>query len=416
MSEEKLITNSEEISLNEQDQVQTILGKPPGWILRWGITFMALAVGVLILISYLVKFPDIIPARVVLTTKVPPVHLFAKTEGRLVEFFSKDKDHVKENQLLGIIENPADFQDVMYLEEHLKSIQNLSDREIAKTQSPENMRLGELQLNYSTFTQDLQDFIFYDGKQELPKKIKNLESKIRYLGQKNKSFERQKRILKTEIDLAERDERRMETLVNNGSESVQNLEIAKAKVLNMKRQLDNYDSQIYDNKLRVKDLELEIINLKENRRDGKNEKSNSLNENIDNLLSSIESWKQKYFLKSGQEIMTVIPKGGVGEIVGNAQLPAINSGKVEVDMKVNIRLDGYPFQEFGVINATVKSKSAIPQDGNYLLEIEMVDSLVTSYGKKLDFQQEMIGTANIITEDRRIIHRIFDRFLDVIKN
>ena len=114
--------------------------------------------------------------------------------------------------------------------------------------------------------------------------------------------------------------------------------------------------------------------------------------------------------------MTIVPQGGVGEMIGKALLPAANNGKVEEGFEINIRLDGYPYQEFGVVKATVKSKSILPQDGFYLLELEMPDSLITTYEKPIPFQQEMGGSGNIITKDRRILERIFDRFLDVTKN
>ena len=83
---------------------------------------------------------------------------------------------------------------------------------------------------------------------------------------------------------------------------------------------------------------------------------------------------------------------------------------------INIRLDGYPYQEFGVVKATVKSKSILPQDDFYLLELKMPDTLKTTYGRLIPFQQEMGGTGNIITKDRRILERIFDKFLNFTKN
>ena len=42
--------------------------------------------------------------------------------------------------------------------------------------------------------------------------------------------------------------------------------------------------------------------------------------------------------------------------------------------------------------------------------------LKTSYGKTLNFRQEMQGTANIITEYRRVVERVLDNFRDLMKN
>ena len=436
MPEENFITDPSDILLTEQDQVQTILGKPPGWILRWGITFIFMTVLILIWMSYLVKFPDVIPTRVILTTEVPPVHLFVQSAGKIENLLVEDKQVIAENDLLAIMQNPANDEDIFVLENFLEEIKNKKTADLSKVDYPENLELGELQSTYSNFTQNLNDFNFFENKNQLAKKISALKSQIRYLGRKNASIKKQEITMQSAIDLAKSNRTRMQTLFDEKAVSVKQVEDAKTEVLRNERELERMQTDYLDNKMKVKNLELTIIDLKENRSDGKNEKSISLKEQIDILLSEIENWKQKYlvispmdgqvsfpkainenqFLKNGDEIMTIVPQGGVGEMIGKALLPAANNGKVEEGFEINIRLDGYPYQEFGVIKGSVKSKSILPQDGNYLVELKMPDSLITTYGKLIPFQQEMGGTGNIITKDRRILERIFDKFLNLTKN
>jgi hypothetical protein len=50
------------------------------------------------------------------------------------------------------------------------------------------------------------------------------------------------------------------------------------------------------------------------------------------------------------------------------------------------------------------------------LDIALPNALTTSYGKTLTFHQEMQGSANIITEDRRVVERVLDRFRDLMRN
>ena len=49
-------------------------------------------------------------------------------------------------------------------------------------------------------------------------------------------------------------------------------------------------------------------------------------------------------------------------------------------------------------------------DGNFLIEMVLPKRLVTSYKKKIQFQQEMRGSADIITEDLRLLERVFYQF------
>jgi HlyD family secretion protein len=115
-------------------------------------------------------------------------------------------------------------------------------------------------------------------------------------------------------------------------------------------------------------------------------------------------------------MLTIVPTNNSGKMIGKAILPLERSGKVKPTMRANIRLDGYPYQEFGSIEAVVKNISAVPQENSYQIELEIPATLITTYQKEISFRQEMQGTANIITEDRRILERVFDKILSAFKN
>ncbi|WP_026729144.1 hypothetical protein [Flavobacterium denitrificans] len=48
---------------------------------------------------------------------------------------------------------------------------------------------------------------------------------------------------------------------------------------------------------------------------------------------------------------------------------------------------------------------------SYLIEVVLPFGLKTNYGVELNFHAESKGTAEIITEDRRLIERFFDNSL-----
>ena len=58
----------------------------------------------------------------------------------------------------------------------------------------------------------------------------------------------------------------------------------------------------------------------------------------------------------------------------------------------------------------IKSKSLVPSGDAYIIEIDLPDGLTTLYGIKLDFTQNMQGTAEIITEDIRLLQKIINPF------
>ena len=51
---------------------------------------------------------------------------------------------------------------------------------------------------------------------------------------------------------------------------------------------------------------------------------------------------------------------------------------------------------------------------NYIIEIDLPEGLKTLYGKKLDFAQNMQGTAEIITEDIHLLQKIINPFRYII--
>jgi HlyD family secretion protein len=72
--------------------------------------------------------------------------------------------------------------------------------------------------------------------------------------------------------------------------------------------------------------------------------------------------------------------------------------------------------EYGMVRVEITNISLVPVTQNdaqgYILEVYFPNGLVTNYGKELAFGQQMQGTAEIITEDLRLL----DRFLNPIRS
>ena len=51
----------------------------------------------------------------------------------------------------------------------------------------------------------------------------------------------------------------------------------------------------------------------------------------------------------------------------------------------------------------------------YAIDVSLPDTLITTFDKEIDFQQEMRGTGDIVTEDLRLIERFFYQLRNVFK-
>jgi HlyD family secretion protein len=111
--------------------------------------------------------------------------------------------------------------------------------------------------------------------------------------------------------------------------------------------------------------------------------------------------------------MTIIP-AEQGEIIGKIDLPMEGAGKVKIDQVVNIQFANYPHLEYGMVRGIIRSISLVPDNRQYTVEVELPDGLVTYYDFEIPFTQEMLGRAEIITEDRRLLERITSPIRSVI--
>ena len=438
MPEDRPHFTPEGLSLNnERDEIQRILGNPPAWSLRWGITAVLVAAVAFLCLAWLIRYPDVAKARVVVVTENPPVRLVARSSGKVSRLMVTDQQPVEVGQLIAELENPALLEDVSRLEEFVRRMEGITEpSNLLDLQTPEGLRLGELQGSYARLQQLLKDLQFFERQQGTLARIASLSRQIQYLEGLNTSLEKQATTLAREVEIAKESFNRNNSLLHSGAISQLELEEAETNYLQYRRQLESLQSRVVDNKLQAEQFRSQIIALRQGRSSESMERWLAVREALEQLKSQLEQWKHTYlitspaagrislsriwreqqFVQANEEVATVVPGEGSGKVVGRALLPTVNSGKVQKGMRANIRLEGYPYQEFGVLQGQVSSIALVPEQEAYLVEIALSDSLVTSYGRTIPFAQELPGTARIITEDRRILDRVFDQVLSLVKN
>lgn len=135
---------------------------------------------------------------------------------------------------------------------------------------------------------------------------------------------------------------------------------------------------------------------------------------IDGELEYLGFWRNNYSVQTGQELFTIIPDKN--NIVGEVMIPSHGAGKVEEGQIVNVKINNYPYDEYGLLKGTVKIISRItnkfetPNGATdaYLVIITFPNGTTTNFGKFLPLNFESKGTAEIITKRRRLIERLFD--------
>ena len=132
-------------------------------------------------------------------------------------------------------------------------------------------------------------------------------------------------------------------------------------------------------------------------------------------MSYINFWRSSQYINVGDLVFSVLPTQHETYLI-RAKAVGLNTGKLRVGQQAIIRLSNYPDREFGVLEGELINISKTPDsEGFLILEIALPKQLTTSFGMELDFQQEMFGTAEIVTEDLRLLERLLYQLRDLTR-
>jgi multidrug efflux pump subunit AcrA (membrane-fusion protein) len=126
---------------------------------------------------------------------------------------------------------------------------------------------------------------------------------------------------------------------------------------------------------------------------------------IEGKISLFNYWNNNQFVNTGDEVASIITN--CDKIFGKLYVSGNKFGKVKKKQRVRIALDSYPASQYGVIFGEVESISEVNKDNLYAIHVALPDGLITNYKEKINFQHEMKGLGEIITEDLSLIERLF---------
>ena len=434
------MSKEKKIELRSED-VNDILSRPPGWILRWGSAVIFIIVALLLVGSAIFKYPDRLVAPVLVTSENLPAQLVAKTTGRLQNIFKKEGELVSKSELIATIENPTSYEN--YLE--LKSITTQfsdslgSDGNITGCSFPANLQLGGLQNVYTQFLKSFKEDKNFVEINYHRKKIAILKRQIEAQKSLQLLSEKQLSLSKEQMDISDNIYKRDLSLYDQKVISQFDLEKSKSTQLSTRQQYETAQSDLNNMKINILQAEQSVFDLELNREEQLNLLERSLMGNYDNLRAEVKQWEQNYLLISpvdgkvsftkfwqenqnvsvGDIVFTIVPMRDA-KITGKIYLPLAGAGKVKIGQKVNIKLDNYPYMEFGMVQVKVGSISMIPTVINenkvYMVGVEFPNRLKTNYGIDLMFTEEMQGVAEIITKDLSLLQRILFPVKHVFKS
>jgi len=424
----------DDIELRSED-VQEILTRVPHWMIRWGNVLLLSLILLLLLISWFVKYPDIITSEATITTHIPPEKEYAQISGKIKAILVKDNQLVESDEPLAIIENTANYKDVFKLSSIIETITVNSQSFNFPMDSLPILFLGDIESQFALFENSYIQYKLNKDLQPFSNEALANRYSISELNKRLQSLKSQRDINKTELDFSKKDLNRQKTLFDKGVISSQDYENKQLEFAQAERNYQNFEASISQIREAISTARMTSKGTEINRVKEEMTLLKGVIQSFNQLKKAIKDWERLYVLKSniegkvsflnywnanqtvnqGDLVFTIIPNEN-SSFVTKLKTPAQNSGKIKVGQTVNIKLENYPDTEFGVLTGTVKKISLIPDaEGFYFIDVELPDKLITSYGKEIAFKQEMRGIAEIITEDLRLIERFFYQFKEVLQ-
>lgn len=410
------------------EEAREILGRIPSWIVRWGITVVFIVFVGIIIGCYFIKFPDKISAPISLTTHNPPVELIARSTGLIDSIFVDTQMDVNEGQVVGLIHNTADFETVINIEQrltddNLNSLSELSNADWLY----DKYNLGELQNSFVIFTSACAEYKHYLTLKSIAKRRRIILNQI----EKQKEYY-QKQLVQNE--LTEKDllfeyksHARDSILYDREVISITDYEQSYRSLIQKESSKKSLDAALISTELNILQMEQQLVELSIQYDEDINSLEQRINDALQDFKTQLKAWRYQYLLispidgsitftkywapnqtiKTGDRFASVVPTQSP-TVLGRCVVPTTGFGKVAFGQIVFIKLNGYPYMEYGMLKGNISNISQVPEQGGYIVEISLPNDLVTTYKKQIPLIQEMDGVAEIITKDQRLITRFIE--------
>lgn len=421
-----------ESNLNlKSEEVQEILGTPPGWLLRYGTLLFFLIIVLLFWLSYWIKYPDVVEHEIIISFNDPPIKMISPNSGYIDLIYSSQNQKVKKGQLLVTFKTDADYQDVLTIYENLLKVKSLDINKLISINLDENIRVGEIQnslLEFIEMQKQYSNQLKGDNvsftKKDVQKQIVALESGVLYLINLKES-------ISVQIDNIQIQLKNEEVMVKMDKLSQTELNKTRDKYIGLNSNLNATEAEIKDKQIKINTLKNELISINLGGEKGREIAELKLKDSFIQLKTKISQWiytnliispsdgvlqiisgnlKADQYISKDEPLFIIIPSQSK-EMRGIMNIPFTESGNIEKNQKVLVRLKSYPSAQYGILEGRVLniSKVAIELNNEMVspINVNFQNGLITTKGYKISNEQELSGTGRIITKEKRFIQRIF---------
>ncbi|ACT92932.1 HlyD family efflux transporter periplasmic adaptor subunit [Dyadobacter fermentans] len=413
------------------EEIQEIINRPPGWLLRSGMSLFFAVLSIFFASCWMIKYPDVIPATFTLVADNIPRSVIIRSDGKLQRILVRDGQYVNQRQMVAFMESTASHDQINLLEKNIQLLATYIEQgqweNVNGFSTDSYNMLGEIQGDFQAFAQNFVRLKTFLNSGYCIQKRSLLRNELADFKDLEQNIIEQLQLQRQDLILGKDEFKVQERLFGDRVISSLEYKKEKSKLLAREMPVKSLTASLIQNRSSQTAKRKEILELD----NAIAESKANFRQELQTLQSSIELWKQRYVVLApvagtvsfaapwqeqqhvavDWELLTVEPpQSGFRGLV---KLSQGSLGKVKEGQKVLVKLDGYPHQEFGSIEGILSKISTTPgRDSSYWGYVALPHQLETKYGRKLTYRSGLSGTAEVVTTDRRLIARLISTIRD----
>lgn len=408
-------------------ELDEILTRPPATLVRWGITVL-FGLGLLLLgASWMIKYPDVLQGQILITTERPPVLIYSRATGRLINLLVADTTTVQAGQVLAEVENTTHLENIPVVRSLSRQVLHGLSNGARQVQWPSPaLTFGDLQSEVASLIRQYTEYrrLMTDAYQQ---------GQLTLLDRQIADYQRLVAVNQTQATLFGQEftnaEHKYQTDRKLYEDKVHSrLDFLKEEnaYLQKKKEVETYRRTAIENSLTLSEREKQRQTLQHDWEEKRLQLETGIRQSVGTIENVLQIWQQNYVLKSptagrltylktlhandfvraSDTLFTVVTTGQ--PLVGYVTISTQGLGKIRPGQQVLIRLDDYPYGEFGMLRGVVAQLAPSTNRRQYRVMVSLLNGLQPGPGQpSFHFRPELTGSAELVTDDLRLLERAF---------
>jgi multidrug resistance efflux pump len=412
--------------LPHSEDILDILNESPRWIVRMGATVISFILILFLAGSWYIRYPEILKGAAIVSPDAPTIQVVSQADGRLMRMLVQDGAMVKKGDILAEMENLSSLEDTRQMEQLVAQGRRFLDESSQEIVFPADTVLsGEFQPIVSSLQQHYRLYRWLLADAYYQQRLTGIQQQIaaqkKIMGVNSRKKALNEAAFKNVAAGYQTDQKLLEEGLYSKSEFLKR----ENEFLEKQRENTGMEEYSLKSQLSISQLESEYNTVLFEFESKKRDLLNQMAHAIQQMDYALQAWKHRHLLtapsdgklvwlktlaerqhvNANEALFSVLPEQR--NYLAQVEIPVRGLGKAAIGQKVVLKMDDYPYQEFGTLEGQVVAMTPSENIRSYRLTVALPKGLTSSYQQPFYCKSEMAGTAEVVTQDLRLLERLF---------